>query len=586
MTEHMPPGYDVISETLQHKNPRALDYIPFETTLSDLLAQTPARPDLLIWWGLYAPLPPDLPYSPIPTALIVSDWHENLTMLKHYVSAFDYIFCDLPLHNILKQEGHTACAYWPAYALYPERTHLLSPAPERIWDVCYVGNLNFTLHPRREEYLSRLVKLSDRYQILIDTNQYGANLNLLLNQSKLVFNHSIRGELNLRVFEATACGAALLIEAENQEIGHYLPPGQGAILYNSANFEAQIDYYLQHEEERLKIAAYATQRIQQETATHQFAKLLQLLPEVFTHFGPERAFIKLSTVAQHTRHLRQNYPLFLIKNTQEKALTQLLSASPSDAHWSFETLNLVAACLSDAEFNPQVSINYPLKAEKIFGRLLSEFPAHPIIYTNAAWYCFFRQDFARALPYSQFARQLLHTEAFSAASLWEMVDGILPFGHNYFALQWQRLVAQIHQQRAQLADLIKLLHWNNLLLQAQILKTGQHHASAEVAYTEALELFPDFRLPGLELAELQAHHAPDQADQTFRDTLSHHWLNLHGHRLYLEFLLSRNHAEQACQWLAQISPIFEVIPTFRTQKHTFNVLQQLAAYLKETAANA
>ena len=102
--KHLPSGYDMVSEQLKSGFHKALNYIPFETQLSDLLAQIKPedQPDILLWWGLYAPLPLDLPTSPIPTALIVSDWHENLTVVKRYASGFDYIFCDQVLIEILK----------------------------------------------------------------------------------------------------------------------------------------------------------------------------------------------------------------------------------------------------------------------------------------------------------------------------------------------------------------------------------------------------------------------------------------------------------------------------------------------------
>ena len=85
-------------------------------------------------------------------------------------------------------------------------------------DVLFVGNLNPAIHHRRLHWLGRLAQLSRRWNIVIRTGVFGDDYRNLLSRSKIVFNHSIRGECNERRFEAVATGALLLQEHGNTEV--------------------------------------------------------------------------------------------------------------------------------------------------------------------------------------------------------------------------------------------------------------------------------------------------------------------------------------------------------------------------------
>jgi len=594
-----PVAYDMVVSLSEFQAERQLPYDYQNTTVAELLSHFPAdaQPELLIWWGFYGPIPVDIAESPIPTLLVVSDWHENLTSVLAYAEAFDFVLGDQGLVDILQAKGLQHCAYWPSYALYPERSFLISPPLERVWDVTYVGSLNLALHPKREGYLKRLLQLADRYQIRVDTHLYGSEYNRLLNQSRLVFNYSIRGEMNLRAFEAAASGAVVLMEETNLEVRNYLPTDQTAaqacILYNEANFEQQIIHYLEHETERQKIAHAALQAIQNQSASHQFEKLLAFLPAVFAAsvqdssrpFRQKRKQQQALTRIRHLYHLPlARAPEWAVREAVEVYtggdFTQI---SPSD---SWEWTHLLAACLTDYEFNPISKVGYQpqIQAESVFARLLQGSEWMPLVCFNAAWYCFFRGDYHRALPYSQKALALFSSPAFEPSPLLTLIDCLLPFGHNYFYLHWQRLVAENCRQKATAHDLSRLICWMLLILQARILSSSpiQLLAQAENRYQEALALFPEFGTVGFELARLQALQGKKlQAIETYQTYLERHFLQPQAHLALLELLLEQGQINAAQQWYQRVDSLLRVIPHFDSRP--FKRLLQLIAYLDPAA---
>ncbi len=83
---------------------------------------------------------------------------------------------------------------------------------------------------------------------------------LLHGGAKIVFNRSIRGECNTRVFEAMAAGALLLQERENREVSDLLEAGREYVAYGPDDFEGVIEHYLTHDEERRAITEAAWAR--------------------------------------------------------------------------------------------------------------------------------------------------------------------------------------------------------------------------------------------------------------------------------------------------------------------------------------
>lgn len=82
-------------------------------------------------------------------------------------------------------------------------------APERIYDIGYVGSDNAEMHPVRHRILK---SLSNHFPKIWKGMTSPQEMGLIYAQSKLVFNKSVNNDLNMRYFEAMGAGAVLITD--------------------------------------------------------------------------------------------------------------------------------------------------------------------------------------------------------------------------------------------------------------------------------------------------------------------------------------------------------------------------------------
>jgi len=191
---------------------------PLRDTMNDIVERLGPtwRPDLFLCWTpeIYPP-PLRIEDSPIPTVAMVSDWHIYYPVLAKNLARFDVVLCDKAGVKVLENAWVAPQHLFP---LYSQVSTLHKPhAVPRDLDVVYAGSLNAATHHRRAQYLERLARLAGRYNIEIVSGVMGDDYARLLSRAKTVFNCTLRGELNLRVFETLACGAVPFVEEENLE---------------------------------------------------------------------------------------------------------------------------------------------------------------------------------------------------------------------------------------------------------------------------------------------------------------------------------------------------------------------------------
>ncbi len=210
--------------------------------------------DLFVCWfpELYPP-PRAIEDCPVKTAAAVSDWNIYSSQVEYNLARFDVALTDKPGTQALRLRGTTAQYFFPLY------THLSAVHRkldiEKDIDVLFVGNLNHAIHVERGRCLERIAALSDRYRVVICGGRFGDDYTRLLNRAKIVFNRSVRREMNSRCFEALACGSLLFIEEDNIEVGDYLRDREEVVLYNEDNLVALIEHYLSRPDEAARITA-------------------------------------------------------------------------------------------------------------------------------------------------------------------------------------------------------------------------------------------------------------------------------------------------------------------------------------------
>jgi hypothetical protein len=245
--------------------------------LPELLAQLPQPVDLYLWIdpaGRY--FPRGIEDAPVPTACYLVDVHIG-QWRQQAARFFDAVFVAQKdyLSTYQAAAGH-AQVHWLPLAAAPDvhRDWNL----ERIYDVGFVGNL--ALAHRKTARARRLKLIGERYK----TNDlYGSytpeEVGRVYSQSRIVFNTSIAGDVTMRVFEGTACGALLLTDVVANALDELFDVGRELVAYDAdADLLAKIDYYLAHADERVAIARAGQQRtLAQHTYAHRAQSILDVI---------------------------------------------------------------------------------------------------------------------------------------------------------------------------------------------------------------------------------------------------------------------------------------------------------------------
>ena len=230
-------------------------------------------PDLLLCWTpeIYPP-PMGIEDIDLPTAALVSDWHLNYPVFENNLGRFDVVLCDKPGVHVLSSPEINAHHVTP---LYSQISTLHHPIPlQRDIDLLYLGSLNPAAHPKRAKLLHRISQLSDEYRVGIASGIVQEAYAHLLNRARIVFNHSVRGELNLRVFETLACGAVPFLEEDNEEARAWFTDGKDVVFYNEATLEEKIRGLLSDPPRWMQIAHQGQERASTLSGENRFDALI------------------------------------------------------------------------------------------------------------------------------------------------------------------------------------------------------------------------------------------------------------------------------------------------------------------------
>jgi len=239
------------------------------------------RPDFIVLYLPYTTIPRSLWSAPVPVIGLAPDWNLLWHYYRRQLHTCDLVLTDTAGVETLRKEGLDHARSANLFGL--ERSCLLSTdycllcTSSRDIDILFIGNLNPAVQRQRLPWLGRLAQLSERHRVVIQQGVFGDSYRELMGRAKIVFNRSIRGEVNKRTFEAPAAGALLFQEVENREIGEYFRDRDECVLYSDENLEELLDYYLEHEEERRAIAEAGRVRVQEYTFEKLWEKHLELI---------------------------------------------------------------------------------------------------------------------------------------------------------------------------------------------------------------------------------------------------------------------------------------------------------------------
>lgn len=213
--------------------------------------------DLFLYVEPLGLVPTGMEASPIPTACIISDVHRNLKSRQTLAKLFDHVFLYQRDYLDHFDRHPPGSVHWSPWAV--DLDDFKDRSLSRDLDVAFIGQLE---HGRRmlrrgpSERTRVMEALSKEYRVNEQRCYLPAEIPGVYGRSKIVINLPIGGELNWRDFEALASGALLItrrlqsgLDALFTEDVHYVAFG------DEEEFFTKVRYFLEHEDERARIAA-------------------------------------------------------------------------------------------------------------------------------------------------------------------------------------------------------------------------------------------------------------------------------------------------------------------------------------------
>ncbi|MBC7472646.1 MAG: glycosyltransferase [Candidatus Sericytochromatia bacterium] len=248
-------------------------YIYFSDILN--LAPDKFKANIIVFWHPeYYFVPIGIENTDIFSICCVGDWNINFINLHASIRQFDHIITDQKGINAFKKYNFNNLSYFPLFSLrIPNYTNINLI---KKYDILFIGNINQNVQTERSKYLYRIAKLSEKYNVLITSGIYGDEYQKTLSESKIIFNRSVRSEINARVFETLKAKSLLFLEEENLESEYYLKPNYNFVTYNEHNLENLIDFYLENDHKREEIVnnggkfieEYSTEKFNQDFYLH------------------------------------------------------------------------------------------------------------------------------------------------------------------------------------------------------------------------------------------------------------------------------------------------------------------------------
>lgn len=246
--------------------------------LPALIEALAPRPDLYLWVdpaGRY--FPPGIEDLPIPTACYLVDVHIG-AWRKRAARCFDAVLVAqkdfVPAYREAVGHGQV---YWLPLAAAPDvhRDHHLP----RDLEVGFVGSVA-RAHRRVSSRLRRLNLARAHFR----TNDVFASaapedVGRIYSRSKVVLNSSIAGDVTMRVFEGTACGALVLTDSVANGLEDLFHVGDEVVVYrDDADMLAQIRRYLADDAARERIARAGQARtLAEHTYAHRVARVIEVV---------------------------------------------------------------------------------------------------------------------------------------------------------------------------------------------------------------------------------------------------------------------------------------------------------------------
>ncbi len=247
-----------------------------EPDLLEILKSAPFPPDFFIWIeSVHGFFPRHIDQLPCPTACYLIDNHLNFEWHKHWAKQFDFVFIAQKEYLDDFRAAGIHAVHWLPLACDPEM-HCPTPSPQ-IREISFVGA------PHKGFPREKLLHQIAAHFPLFQKRAYREEMSQIFAESKIIFNRSLKNDLNMRVFEAMASGSLLLTDDPGIACGQseLFTNGEDYLIYNENNLLSLIDEFLKNDLKREAIGRSGKDKIlHAHTYEHRSSAMLDVLEGV------------------------------------------------------------------------------------------------------------------------------------------------------------------------------------------------------------------------------------------------------------------------------------------------------------------
>lgn len=243
--------------------------------------ELPAHDALIAFWQ-YGESPgpvttPATAMSGVPSALVVGDTHTgHLPEQRREANAFAHLFLQFRPADLAAFDHPSK--HWLPPAADPQVWVCAQTLPfPKTWDVCLVASTDRQVHRERVALVEHL--RAQGLDVHVE-HSFGHRAAFAYNQSKVVLNCSLAGDINLRVPEALMAGAALVTDDVEglAEMGLHDDRAISAYGPGERTAEAVVRFLLDHEDYRLKQARWGRAvALKRHTWEHRVREVLEVM---------------------------------------------------------------------------------------------------------------------------------------------------------------------------------------------------------------------------------------------------------------------------------------------------------------------
>jgi len=169
----------------------------------------------------------------IPKVWFAVDVHLHNAWYPHLAPVFDKVYCAQQNH-VQEMSRFSSDVEWLPLC-YTGEMHPFTSWNLRKHEISFVGTLDSKKNPARVAFFKQLDDSGLKVTIIQGRFEH------VYGNSKIVINQSVKDDLNLRFFEAPACGALLLTDRLSHSMEEILIPGEDFLLYEPGTIESVME---------------------------------------------------------------------------------------------------------------------------------------------------------------------------------------------------------------------------------------------------------------------------------------------------------------------------------------------------------